>query len=1738
MNWLWKKKLIFILLVILSALVLGGQLPIEEITSANRLRSLNRAEAAKRYPVNITGTVLWSGGNGDTFFVADESDSIFVRSLQPNLNIRPGALVKISGVSDPGQLTPYIREAQITQIGTGKFPEPRKYTIENLLTGEADARWIETEGTVRFVQNAKSFLIMGIQENGKVLNLNIQTYPTNYQDEFLINARVRARGVCGTLADANNTLLAVHINVPYWTNIVFLKTNSSGVFGEPVTLIYDIKKASVGQLVKISGKYIKSLEDGGILIQDKSGEIRVYSRNPVNIRLGEEVEVAGFADLRENDIALSDAIFRRGAPTYVIKTIKEIRELSPEEAQRGYRVDITGSVTLIDYAAKMLFIEDETGGIFVSPPDVLIPLKQFENVRVVGITDSGLHLPYVKQAQITKQGGISKKPGREAKYQDLFEGREDSNFIQVRGVIRTGVIKENRGRFVISSTNSERAILVVHTPVSSTTVNSLEDAEVVAEGVCGIPYNLKVGEKTAEIHIQNITNIIVIKKSDLPIAKIKPIQISRLLSEEFYYTNLHRIVVEGRLFFDEQKRYRIMDSTGEIEVEFEYDSLPQITNIVRVCGYFVRRGEKPMIENVYLLLPSNPQKIGAQNESGAGVDKNPTYLPLLTKVEQVRSLSPEDAARGYPVWIKATITFCDGEWHSMFIHDGQLGIYVNLQGHYYQFDDGEYVEILGYSGPGNFMPVIREPVIKSLGKSFLPVPSRFSVSYLMSGEQDSQYVQVEGIVRSTSIEAGHLYIELVSENKHLRVISPGFWQKPAPTNLVDAKVRVSGACGTIFNQNRQIIGVRIFIQNTDKVEIIEAAPENPMNTPVLKISQLARYQPGISYDRRIRIEGILSYYRKGKMAVIEDDSAGVIAYTSSTNNFKIGDLVTVLGFVLQEGYTPRLENCEIIKLREGTPIKPRYATPEVALSSNFEREIMDSRLVKLNGKLVDVITQKNSASIVLQNGRYVFHAELNDISDFRWLDSFSFGDVLEVNGICVVQTDRHSEPQGFSILLRTPADIKIIKHAPWFTEENIYKVVRIVSIVFALAILWIVFLKWQVSKQTSIIKNRTRQLELQTNELIQLTEKLKNEIQERLNIEKSLRESEERYRRIFEGASDLIHCLAPDGSIIYANPAWLKTFGYKSVDEVKKISFFDLIHPDYKKHCLVLFEKLTNEAATIKIETKLLTKDGRSIIVEGSCASQFKDGKISAIHGIFRDITERKLAEEKLKESEERFSKAFHLSPVAEAIISLDDQNTIIDVNNTFCELTGFSKKELIGSSMSQLKLFNSKREMEELLQKLNSGEYIENFKIQMTSKDNAKREILFFCEPITIKEKKCALAIFNDLTRVMELERQLRQAQKMQAIGQLTAGIAHDFNNILTVIKGHTSLMSAEPTLPEEIKASINQIDTVADRASRLVKKLLAFSRQQIVEFKPINLNKLLNDNIEMIGKLIGEHIQLKLNLNSHSPFIQADPSMIEQILINLAANARDAMPDGGTLTITTFDIEFKDSKKEEKPDIKSGRFVALEVKDTGCGMDESVKSRIFEPFFTTKEFGKGSGLGLATVYGIVEQHKGWIEVESAVGVGTTFKIYFPAIEKQVYEEIQKSPIKASTVILPHRKFTVLVVEDEHNLRFLIRHLLERKGFTVLEAVNGTDAMKIWNAYGGKIDLLFTDIVMPDGVNGMELARQLKALKPNLKVIFSSGYNVYWQDKEFNLKESINFIQKPYSQEKLLETINNCLNS
>jgi two-component system cell cycle sensor histidine kinase/response regulator CckA len=395
-------------------------------------------------------------------------------------------------------------------------------------------------------------------------------------------------------------------------------------------------------------------------------------------------------------------------------------------------------------------------------------------------------------------------------------------------------------------------------------------------------------------------------------------------------------------------------------------------------------------------------------------------------------------------------------------------------------------------------------------------------------------------------------------------------------------------------------------------------------------------------------------------------------------------------------------------------------------------------------------------------------------------------------------------------------------------------------------------------------------------------------------------------------------------------------------------------------------------------------------------------------------------------------------------------------------------------------------------------------------------------------------LGLFRDVTAQKRLEEQLRQSQKMEAIGQLAGGVAHDFNNLLTVIHGHASLLLAGGSLTGVSARSAQQIGQAADRAASLTRQLLAFSRRQVMQPRQLDMNEVVANMTKMLGRILGEDIALQLNYSPQPARVQADAGMMEQVLLNLAVNSRDAMPKGGLLAIKISTLEVDARRLAEHSERHTGRFVCLSVIDTGCGIPLENLRRIFEPFFTTKEVGKGTGLGLATVYGIVKQHQGWIEVESEPGKGTVFKVFLPH-SVEAAEPADEPPAEKAA---RGGTETILVVEDEVAVRELVCILLAGHGYQILQAESGTKALQVWRDSKDRIDLLLTDLVMPDQMNGRELVEKLWAERPRLKVIFTSGYSADVVGKDFVLHRGLNYLQKPYHPHKLALAVRDCLDA
>ena len=640
---------------------------------------------------------------------------------------------------------------------------------------------------------------------------------------------------------------------------------------------------------------------------------------------------------------------------------------------------------------------------------------------------------------------------------------------------------------------------------------------------------------------------------------------------------------------------------------------------------------------------------------------------------------------------------------------------------------------------------------------------------------------------------------------------------------------------------------------------------------------------------------------------------------------------------------------------------------------------------------------------------------------------------------------------------------------------------------------------------------------------------LKKHIGEGYRAREALRESEARYRTLAENSPVGIWQLTEDGNTIYANPAMCSMLEIEGPEKLTGRNYSSFLTPESleitrREHAR------RREGIASSYEVEIVGKRGgrRNVVIYGAPIFTAKR-KLQSLIGTFIDITGRKQAEEERR----KLSSAVEQSPAI--VLITDTRGNIEYVNPRFTQVSGYTLEEVFGKNLRVLKSGEtSEQEYKQLWETITSGkEWKGEFR---NRKKNGK---LYWEEAIisSIKNEENRITHFlkvaEDITERKNLENQLLQAQKMEAVGRLAGGIAHDFNNLLTVITGYCNLLLDGLDDDSPLRNDLEEIKKAGNRATSLTGQLLAFSRKQVLQPKVLDLNALIGDMEKMLHRLIGEDIELATVLNKNPGRIKADPGQIEQVIMNLVINAKDSMPKGGKLTIETGNVYLDEEYSEQHVAVIPGNYIMLAITDTGTGMDRETLVKIFEPFFTTKEKDKGTGLGLSTVYGIVKQSGGYIFAYSEVSSGTTFKIYLP----QWRETFEKGRQESASVETLKGSETVLLVEDEDSVRNLTRRVLRKHGYTVIEAAGGKQALEICREYPGEIHLLLTDVIMPR-MGGKELSEELIRRYPDMKVLFVSGYTENAILNHGVLKEGINFLQKPFSPVVILKKVREVLHT
>ncbi len=653
---------------------------------------------------------------------------------------------------------------------------------------------------------------------------------------------------------------------------------------------------------------------------------------------------------------------------------------------------------------------------------------------------------------------------------------------------------------------------------------------------------------------------------------------------------------------------------------------------------------------------------------------------------------------------------------------------------------------------------------------------------------------------------------------------------------------------------------------------------------------------------------------------------------------------------------------------------------------------------------------------------------------------------------------------------------------------------------------------------------------------------IRADITSRIRAEEAIRVGEEQLQTVVDNLSEGLVISDTSGQLLHLNRACLDMHGFSDLKEAQRrfqefatvfrLATMDgIVLPVEEWPLADILRGEILEDCQIRIEK--IGTDWRRIFSYSGAMVQSPGGHQLAYLSI-ADITEKHQRAEDLRVSEARFRE---LAENIQEVFWITDpsKNQMIYVSPAYEKIWGRTCASLYTAPHTWLEAIHPEdRERIRLAsqEKQTAGTYDEEYRIHRP--DQEIRWIRDRAFPIldSAGEVYHLVGTAKDITVQKKFEEQLRQSQKMEGIGQLAGGVAHDFNNILAVIQMQSELLKMSEGLTPEQEESADEIAATVQRAAALTRQLLLFSRQEVFQPRDLDLSETINGTTKMLRRILGEQINIRLKLASQPLFIHADASMMDQILMNLAVNARDAMPHGGQIIIETSGVEFDEFAATQSTQVRPGSYVRLSVSDSGTGIPPEILPKIFEPFFTTKDVGKGTGLGLATVFGIVQQHQGWINVYSEIGHGTTFRIHLPRLARNGGAK----PERRTLASLPSGTETILLCEDDASLRNSVRKGLTQLGYRVLEAPTGVKALEVWAQHQNEIQVLLTDMVMPDGINGHELAQRLLAENPKLKVIYMSGYSADVVAKDFPMKEGLNFLTKPFQALKLAQAIRNSL--
>jgi PAS domain S-box-containing protein len=989
----------------------------------------------------------------------------------------------------------------------------------------------------------------------------------------------------------------------------------------------------------------------------------------------------------------------------------------------------------------------------------------------------------------------------------------------------------------------------------------------------------------------------------------------------------------------------------------------------------------------------------------------------LTSVSQIRALTPQQASRHLPIRVRGIVTVLSGWKSSFFFRDATTGISVDRTRDDPPVAAGQEVEIRGVTGAGLFAPVILASDVRLLGEGKLPSAPAFDYGELVSGRQDSQWIRVHGIVRTAVIKSAWgrpvLFLNIDIGMGNLITARVHDFLSTGIENLVASVVSVRGVCGTAFNEKRQTVGLRLFVQNLTDVQVEQPAPADPFDLPTSGLDGLLQFS---SQDRggavlRVKVRGTLIYQDVARGLYIQSGASAVFVRSEQRTSVPLGSELEVIGYPAAGSYSPTLVDALFRPTGQRPPIAAKSILGSDALTENdgFLSAPYDSMLVEVRGWLLEQFAGGEEDVFLLQNDGGIITVRLRNPPGATRL-SLLRGALVRATGVFIAKVDEYHEVRSFEILARTPSDLVMLVKPSWWTSAHL---------IWALATLALLALATSAWLTLRHREQRTTQIE-------QSNAKLKNEIYARQLAQEALqRKSEE----------------------LFLSNKRLEQF---SSEEIRRSD---------------------------------------AIRITALESARLGDWQIDLASGVVK----RSLLHDRIFGYPEK----------------LPEWDFAVFIKHVFAE---------------------DRRRVQQIYEEnLQQGKGWD-FECRITWPDQSIHWIWACGGPYRDQSGKITFVMGTvaDITARKQAEGLRAHSQKLESLGTLAGGIAHDFNNILLAITGNVKLAIAD--CPEDHPAQIylSEIAKAGARATNLIRSILTFSRPGELKRHSTDLQSVIEEALKLVRATVPAAIEFRQSFRSALPPVLADPTQIHQIVVNLATNAAHAI-GARSAGVINVSLEFADltaNSPATSPALPIGSYVVLSFTDNGCGIDVQILERIFDPFFTTKDIGEGTGLGLAVVHGIVKSHDGGICVQSSLGVGTTFKLFFPPSSSAVSTEPQGESLRWR-----NRTERVLYVDDEESLVLLVTRTLERIGYKVTGQTNPLGALELFRSNPDAYDVVVTDLAMP-GLSGFELTSGLQRIRADIPVVITSGY-IRPEDQQRAMAMGLRgLILKPNAIEQLCLTL------